>query len=392
MDKILKTEQYRLLFNSGRSSRSDCNDSLTTNEKSSSLSSSSSLISSTRTLSRPPAASTVPINSSNYAIPQYLIQPNLVYGQPAFLHAQHQMNLNPTRNYQSSSYQNPVFLGNSNTTLSSQASTHSHTNPSSLLLPPSTNLNPFQNHLIHDSNNIVAFDQSSMLRMQINDSRNIVPSSLENDDIDPSNKNRRSYKNYFKEIYEDRTEYLMRVPSLLYDNLNAGDFSAIHRIIIDVCLPCVEIETLGPTTIKSGHANVFNYFITLLDVAPDLIVMTDKPKLVNDRVIALNIHMYGTKIDYGSNYLDNHIKYYMEQMSSGSSSATNYLSEGAIMKNFVSGHNKRTYREFVTEEKQVCFNIHFTVHLVLNSSLTHVVKFIKLLKSVKLSVPRQSFV
>jgi hypothetical protein len=217
-----------------------------------------------------------------------------------------------------------------------------------------------------------------------------VPTA-EDDIYDPSIQNKREYKNLYQDIYETRIAYLIRLPLLLYDNLNAGDLFALNQLINESFLPHVEIETLGPTTIKSGRQNVFNYFLTLLDVAPDLFVTTDcKPVLLNDRIIALNIHVRGTKIDYTCKYLDTHLKYYMDQMSSNSSTAVNLVPETNSTVKFTSGHNKRTYREFITHKKHIRFHLHFSIHLVLNPGLTHVVKFIKMLKSVQLSMPSKS--
>jgi hypothetical protein len=235
----------------------------------------------------------------------------------------------------------------------------------------------------------VTICQSALLRVQMNDSNHIVP-SIDNDE-DVALKNKRDFKYYFQLNIETRLDYLLRVSLLLYDNLNAGDFYAINHLISDAFLSNVEIETLGPKSIQVGRDHVFNYFLTLLDQAPDLFVTTDsKPALLHDRVVALNVRVRGTKIDYSNNYLDTNLKYYMDQMSSTSSSAVNLLTETNTCNKFTSGHNKRTYREFVTTKQHVCFNLHFTVNFVLNTDLTHVVKFIKILKSVKLSVPRES--
>ena len=124
----------------------------------------------------------------------------------------------------------------------------------------------------------------------------------------------------------------------------------------------------------------FNYFITLLDIAPDLIVKTDKPKLIYNHIIALDIRVYGTKVDYRNKYLDIHIEHYTDRMET---STKNLISD--------TSSNKRTYGEFQNQNKKVCFNIHFTVQFVLNSDFTYVAKIVKSLKTVKLSVPRESF-
>ena len=155
-------------------------------------------------------------------------------------------------------------------------------------------------------------------------------------------------------------------------------------------MPTIEIETLGPSTAQIGHASFFGYFVTLLELAPDLIVITGKPKLINGRLIAADIHIHGTKMDYSNIYLDMHVKYFMEQVSFSSSSRSSISSMNALTTDVAAGHRKRTYREFIAEEKHVCFNMHFTVHFILNSGFTHVERFNKLLKSVKLSVPRVS--
>lgn len=154
-----------------------------------------------------------------------------------------------------------------------------------------------------------------------------------------------------------------------------------------------EIESLGPKSVEIGRHFVYKHFFMLMQVAPDVVILPGEPVVLHDRVIAITINIRGTQVDYSNEYVNIRLKYYMEKLSSSSSSTANFLTEGnKSLKSYSSAaQNKRTYREFIKTGKQVCFNLNFTVHFVLNKQLTHVEKLIEILKGVKLSVPRKSY-
>ena len=250
--------------------------------------------------------------------------------------------------------------------------------------------------------NPLVFGHAAFLQSQFKDSKLVVPCvNDETDEADISLRNNRDFKSYFQTDLESRMDYLLRIPMLLYDNLNAGDFHAINSILSNTFHSNAEIETFGPKSIKVGRQYVFHHFLKTFESAPDLVVTTEKPTFLHDRVIAVNIHIRGTKIDYNNHYLDDYLKYYMSQTSSSSPKKDTLDSRSSpvkrcdnnktVKKALVFVPEKRTYGVFIKEKRNICFSIHFTIHFVLNHNLANIVKFIEIIKSVKLSVPRKSF-
>ena len=152
-----------------------------------------------------------------------------------------------------------------------------------------------------------------------------------------------------------------------------------------------EIESLGPKSVEVGRHFVYKHFFMLMQVAPDVVILAGEPVLLHDRVIAIDINVRGTQVDYTNDYVNVRLKYYMDKLSSSSSSTANFQTDANKSLNKGYSTAKRTYREFIKTGKQVCFNLSFTVHFVLNMQLTHVEKLIEILKGVKMSVPRKSY-
>ena len=180
MDKISRTNAGRLPSN--KSNFSDTLESLsrtiTTNEVAT-LSSSSSSSSALRLQLKQKPVPPILVGSSDL-IPRYLIQPNLVYGQPAFLHSQqmHLNNLNQARNFIPASYRNTLFPNTA-----SQIQTPYTANSPRVMIPTSSI--PFSNNFTYNSNrsgNGTVYGRQTTLDVEMNDSKNIVPSEIENDE------------------------------------------------------------------------------------------------------------------------------------------------------------------------------------------------------------------